>query len=58
VIAILTWGLSDRYIWLSHFWPRSDGAAVLPLPLDDRLQPKRVWRAIADTFNEMPERDS
>ncbi|WP_242042505.1 endo-1,4-beta-xylanase [Leptolyngbya sp. FACHB-541] len=57
VIAVLTWGLSDRYTWLTHFQPRSDGAAVRPLPLDDRLQPKRAWRAIADAFDEMSERD-
>jgi len=57
VIAVLTWGLSDRYTWLSRFQPRSDGASVRPLPLDEQLQRKRAWRAIAAAFDEMPERD-
>jgi endo-1,4-beta-xylanase len=57
VIAVLTWGLSDRYTWLSRFQPRSDGASVRPLPLDEQLQRKRAWRAIASVFDNMPERD-
>ncbi|NJO74393.1 MAG: endo-1,4-beta-xylanase [Leptolyngbyaceae cyanobacterium RM1_406_9] len=57
VIAVLTWGLSDHYTWLSRFQPRSDGRSVRPLPLDEQLQRKRAWRAIASVFDEMPEYD-
>jgi endo-1,4-beta-xylanase len=56
VIAVLTWGLSDRYTWLSRFQPPSDGSSVRPLPLDDQLRPKRAWRAIATAFDKMPQR--
>jgi len=56
VIAIITWGLSDRYTWLSDFEPRSDGAAVRPLPLDQNFRRKLAWNAIARTFDQAPKR--
>jgi endo-1,4-beta-xylanase len=56
VIAVLTWGLSDRYTWLSKFQPRSDGAPVRPLPLDADLKPKLAWNAIAKAFDNAPKR--
>jgi endo-1,4-beta-xylanase len=56
VIAVLTWGFSDRYTWLSSFQPRSDGAAVRPLPLDADLKPKLAWNAIARAFDRAPKR--
>lgn len=56
VIAVLTWGLSDRYTWLSKFKPRSDGAAVRSLPLDANLRPKLAWNAIAKAFDHAPKR--
>jgi len=56
VIAVLTWGLSDRYSWLSEFKPREDGMPVRPLPLDDELQPKLAWNAIARAFDQAPRR--
>lgn len=40
VIAILTWGLSDRYTWLSSYQPLSDKALVRPLPLNDNMNRK------------------
>lgn len=46
-IAVMTWGLSDRYTWLSWFRPRYDGSQVRPLPLDANLKPKLAWNAIA-----------
>ncbi|MBD2197356.1 MULTISPECIES: endo-1,4-beta-xylanase [Calothrix] len=54
VIAVLTWGLSDRYSWLGEFKPRSDKAAVRPLPLDQKLRRKLAWNAIARAFDNAP----
>jgi endo-1,4-beta-xylanase len=56
VIAVVTWGLSDRYTWISEFFPRSDGALVRPLPLDADLKPKLAWNAIARAFDNAPSR--
>ncbi|MBD2625713.1 endo-1,4-beta-xylanase [Trichormus variabilis] len=56
VIAVITWGLSDHYTWISKFFPRSDGAPVRPLPLDDKMQRKLAWNAIARTFDHAPKR--
>lgn len=47
VIAVLTWGLSDRYTWLESQKPRKDRAPVRPLPLDAKLKRKLAWNAIA-----------
>lgn len=51
VIAVITWGLSDRYTWLRKSSPRSDEADVRPLPLDDNLNPKLAWEALANALN-------
>jgi len=56
VIAILTWGLSDRYTWLSEFEPRPDGTPVRPLPFDQNLERKLAWNAIARAFDQAPAR--
>lgn len=56
VITLVTWGLSDRYTWLTEFHPRSDGAAVRPLPLDQALTRKSAWRAIARAIDAAPTR--
>jgi endo-1,4-beta-xylanase len=50
VIALLTWGLSDKYSWLADEMPRPDGAAVRPLPLDATYRRKLAWDAIAAAF--------
>jgi endo-1,4-beta-xylanase len=50
-IAVLTWGLSDRYTWLSKHRARPDKAPVRPLPLDRDLQPKLAWHSIASAFD-------
>ncbi len=55
-IAVITWGLSDRYTWISNFAPRADGASVRPLPLDDKMQPKKAWNAIATAFKQASHR--
>ncbi len=56
VIAVLTWGLSDRYTYVSEFHPRPDGAPVRPLPLDSSLKRKLAWNAIARAFDNAPKR--
>ncbi len=56
VIAVLTWGLSDRYTWLSKYAPRKDKAPVRPLPLDAQLNRKLAWNAIARAFEKAPMR--
>ncbi len=56
VIAVLTWGLSDRYTWLSQYAPRSDKAPVRPLPFDAQMQRKLAWNAIARAFDKAPKR--
>ncbi|MGQ4646867.1 endo-1,4-beta-xylanase [Lyngbya aestuarii] len=55
VIAVLTWGLSDRYTWRSHF-PRKDKAAVRPLPLDKQMKRKLTWNAMTRAFDQAPVR--
>lgn len=56
VIAVLTWGLSDRSTWHSQFYPRSDGLPVRPLPLDENMNRKPAWNAIARAFDQAPVR--
>jgi endo-1,4-beta-xylanase len=56
VIAVLTWGLSDRYTWLSEFEPRSDKLPVRPLPLDENMNKKLAWNAMARAFDYAPKR--
>ncbi|NEP11739.1 MAG: endo-1,4-beta-xylanase [Symploca sp. SIO2C1] len=56
VMAVFTWGLSDRDTWLSRFSPRKDGLAVRPLPLDDQLNRKLAWNAMARAFDNAPMR--
>lgn len=55
VIAVLTWGLSDRYTWLSSY-PREDNLPVRPLPYDENFRPKLAWDAIAKAFDNAPKR--
>jgi endo-1,4-beta-xylanase len=52
VVAVLTWGISDRYSWIGGYKPRSDNAQARPLPLDATYQPKATWNAIARAFEE------
>jgi endo-1,4-beta-xylanase len=56
VIAVLTWGLSDRYTYLTKYKPRKDGGPVRPLPLDSNFSAKAAWDSIARAFDEAPPR--
>lgn len=58
VIAVNTWGLSDRYTWLANAkrGARDDGASIRPLPLDAEFERKPAWYAIANAFDNAPQR--
>ncbi|MEA5580251.1 endo-1,4-beta-xylanase [Nodularia harveyana UHCC-0300] len=51
VIGVTNWGLSDRHTWLSQFYLRADQAPARPLPLDDQMQRKLAWNAMARAFD-------
>lgn len=51
VVAVVTWGLSDKYTWIATSAPRSDGLPVRPLPLDAAFARKSAWEAIAAAFS-------
>jgi endo-1,4-beta-xylanase len=46
VIAVITWGLSDKYAWLAKK-PGHEKAVVRSLPLDRQFRRKLAWNAIA-----------
>ncbi len=52
MLGVLTWGLSDRYSWLSSYpdykWP--DGQLSRGLPFDGDLKPKPMRQAMAQAF--------
>ncbi len=58
VIAVLTWGLSDRYTWLnwSNSRRRLDRWPARSLPLDKDFKRKFAWNAIARAFDAAPKR--
>ncbi len=55
VVAVATWGLSDRYSWIQNE-SRQDGTLQRPLPLDAQLNRKLAWYAIANAFDNAPKR--
>lgn len=56
VIAVINWGFTDRYNWVTEFLPRQDRAPARPLPFDRDLKPKLAWNAIARAFDRAPKR--
>ena len=38
--AVITWGITDRYSWISDVMPRRDGKPERPLPLDTQYREK------------------
>jgi endo-1,4-beta-xylanase len=50
VVVVETWNLTDRYTWMAHTTPRSDGQPIRPLPFDQNLSPKPAVDAIAKAF--------
>jgi endo-1,4-beta-xylanase len=45
--SLSTWGLSDRYTWLSRRYRRADGRPLRPLPLDANFNRKLMWKSLA-----------
>ncbi|PIG94260.1 endo-1,4-beta-xylanase [Gloeocapsopsis sp. IPPAS B-1203] len=58
VIAVMTWGLSDRYTWLANRKPRGDGGGLRPLPFDEQLRPKPAWQSLSGAIAQAPSRSS
>jgi endo-1,4-beta-xylanase len=56
VVAVINWGFTDRYNWVSSFLPRKDRAPARPLPFDRDLKPKLAWNAIASALDRAPKR--
>lgn len=58
VIGMLTWGISDRYSWLSDnpSYKRSDGTKSRVLPYDVEMKKKPMWHAIAAALDAAPVR--
>ena len=57
VILVETWGLSDKYTWLTKHAPRDDGQDVRVLPYDASFQPKSaIYQAIEQAFDAAPPR--
>jgi endo-1,4-beta-xylanase len=56
--GVLTWGLSDRYSWLSGTpgYKRDDGQLSRVLPYDGDLRKKPMWDALAAAFDRAPAR--
>lgn len=45
VIAVLTWGITDKYTWLNHEDARADGLPERPLPFDADLRSTLAFTA-------------
>jgi endo-1,4-beta-xylanase len=56
VIAVINFGLTDRYTWLEEDYPRDDGAHRRPLPFDRSLRPKQAYWGIDDRLEHAPRR--
>jgi endo-1,4-beta-xylanase len=46
-LSLSTWGMSDRYSWLSGRHHRADGRPLRPLPLDRDFNRKPLWSVLA-----------
>jgi len=51
VTAVLTWGITDKYTWLDHQHPRSDGQPQRCLPFDAEYQPTPVFFAMRNALD-------
>ena len=50
VIAVLTWGITDKYTWLNGEDSRKDGVLERPLPFDAELKVKPAVAAMRQAF--------
>ncbi len=58
VTAALTWGITDRYTWLTKKKPRPDGAPQRPLPLDPDFQAAPAFFAERAALDSRPAQSS
>ncbi len=56
VIALLTWGLTDRYTWLNHEQSRADHQPERALPFDADLRPTQAYVAEVEAIRAAPSR--
>ena len=56
VIAVLTWGITDKYTWLDREDARADGEPERPLPFDAEMQPVPAFTAEVKALGEAPVR--
>jgi endo-1,4-beta-xylanase len=56
VIALLTWGITDRYTWFNGEDSRADKLPERPLPFDRNLKPKSAFAAEVDALSSAPDR--
>jgi endo-1,4-beta-xylanase len=54
VIAVLTWGITDKYTWLDREDSRTDGQPERPLPFDAEMQPVPAFAAEVKALQEAP----
>jgi endo-1,4-beta-xylanase len=52
VIAVLTWGITDKYTWLDREDARADGEPERPLPFDAEMQPAPAFAAEVKALQE------
>jgi endo-1,4-beta-xylanase len=56
VLALLTWGITDKYTWLNHEGARKDGLPERCLPFDADLKPKAAYDAELNNLRGAPRR--
>jgi endo-1,4-beta-xylanase len=56
VVAVLTWGISNKYTWTGKASPRPDNEPVRPLLYDTSMNPTLAWDAVARAFDDAPAR--
>ena len=56
VIAVLTWGITDKYTWLDREDSRTDGEPERPLPFDEAMQPTAAFAAEVRALQGAPAR--
>jgi endo-1,4-beta-xylanase len=54
VIAVLTWGITDKYTWLDREDSRADGQPERPLPFDAEMQPTPAFAAEVKALRDAP----
>lgn len=50
VRMVLTWGITDRYAYMSVVHPRADGTGARDLPFDQDLEPAKAFYAMIGAF--------